>query len=93
MLQLHSPIAKTAICPHCNADVRCCRNCKHYSKGSYHDCNEAVDENISDKERSNFCEWFSLQPDIQIINKKNTGNILLDESEKAKQLFNNLFGD
>jgi hypothetical protein len=30
--------------------------------GSRGDCREAVSEPVSDKERANFCDWFSLDP-------------------------------
>ncbi len=87
VLDIASPISRTAVCSYCGADVRCCKNCVHFSLGSHYDCKEHVDELIVDKERANFCDWFLLNKSSaqeQAFNKK------IDD---AKNQFNSLFGD
>ncbi|MCL2608419.1 MAG: hypothetical protein FWD94_00725 [Treponema sp.] len=56
------PFGRSLTCPDCRKDVRCCRNCRFYLPGSRGDCAEAGAEPPGDKERANFCDWFSLDP-------------------------------
>lgn len=54
------PITRSEECPRCLRPVRCCRNCRFYAPGSHWDCHETVPEQVFDKERSNFCDYFRL---------------------------------
>ena len=47
-------------CVHCGADVRVCLNCRHYDPQSYNECAEPMAERVVDKDRRNFCDYFSL---------------------------------
>ncbi len=85
-LDFSLPIARSELCPYCGADVRCCKNCKHYSVGSHYDCKEHVDELVVEKELSNFCDWFSLKTD------EPSNNVAVSKSDDAKAQFNSLFG-
>ena len=69
----------------CGADLHCCKNCKFYSQGSHYDCKESIEDFVSDKESSNFCDFFSPK---QIFSLKNDE----DKAQKAKDAFNSLFG-
>ncbi len=86
-LTVCSPIARSETCPFCNADVRCCKNCKHFCPGSHYDCKEHIQELVTEKDRSNFCDWFSLNKCIS----GDLSNTLKEHSAKAH--FNSLFGD
>ncbi len=88
-LIVSAPISRTELCPHCGSDVRCCKNCKHYSLSSHFECKEHIQEHIVEKERSNFCDWFSLNAILDSSEGKN--GVL--KTEKAKNDFNALFGD
>lgn len=55
----HGSIPRTEECPRCRADVRVCYNCKHYDAASYNECSEPMAERVVDKDRRNFCEYFS----------------------------------
>jgi hypothetical protein len=55
------PIGRSARCS-CGKDLRCCRSCRFYLPGSRGDCSEPNAEKPADKERANFCDWFSLNP-------------------------------
>ncbi|MBI4976182.1 MAG: hypothetical protein HZC28_01800 [Spirochaetes bacterium] len=46
------------VCPHCDRDVRVCRNCRFYEKGRHNDCTESAAELIRDKEHTNMCDFF-----------------------------------
>ena len=45
-------------CPRCDADLRCCMNCRHYSPNAHNQCNETQSEWVREKDRSNYCDYF-----------------------------------
>jgi len=51
-------IGRQTQCPHCGADLHCCLNCSFYEPGSYNDCRESQAERVTQKSRSNFCDYF-----------------------------------
>ncbi len=78
-------IFRSSTCQFCGADLHSCINCRFYSPGSHFDCHETIDELVSDKERANFCDSFSL----------NTAPSASSDSSKAraaKDAFSALFG-
>jgi len=80
-------IYKSTTCEHCGADLHSCVNCKFYAPGSHYDCHETIDELVKDKDRSNFCEHFSVfKGDFGLA-----GNSASDKASKAKDAFNALF--
>lgn len=46
-------------CPKCGADVHACRNCKNYDRNSYNECREPQADVVLEKDRANFCDFFS----------------------------------
>jgi len=80
------PVYRSSVCS-CGTDLHSCLNCLHYSPGSHYDCHETVDELVKDKERANFCGWFSVKADF---NGEKSGG---DKPNDAKKAFNSLFGD
>jgi hypothetical protein len=53
-------VGRADTCPHCDADLHCCLNCRFYDAGSHNKCREAQAERVVDKESSNFCDYFSF---------------------------------
>ena len=53
-------IGRTDTCPHCDADLHCCLNCRFYDAGAYNQCREPQAERVIDKENANFCDCFSF---------------------------------
>jgi hypothetical protein len=51
---------RTDECGGCGRDLRCCRNCVHFSPTAHNQCLEPVAEWVADKERANFCEYFTF---------------------------------
>jgi hypothetical protein len=47
-------------CPKCRCDVRVCLNCQFYDCDSYNECSEPMAERVVDKDRRNFCDYFSI---------------------------------
>ncbi|MCB0344369.1 MAG: hypothetical protein KDD66_04605 [Bdellovibrionales bacterium] len=55
-----APVARSETCPHCGSDVRVCKNCRHYDEKAYNECSEPQAERVLEKNRSNFCDYFSF---------------------------------
>lgn len=53
---------RTDECSACFVDVRCCANCRHYDPSASNGCRETVADYVHKKDRTNFCEFFDLQP-------------------------------
>ncbi|MDR2965008.1 MAG: hypothetical protein LBU88_04465 [Treponema sp.] len=83
------PIGRSARCDSCGKDLRSCKNCLFFLPGGRGDCKESGAEMQPDKERANFCDWFSLN------DKNRPGDGQYKEREKAESAraaFDNLFG-
>ena len=53
------PFARVAECPGCRADLHVCRMCEFFDPGVRRGCREPVAEEVSDRERANFCGYFT----------------------------------
>ncbi len=47
-------------CPACGQDLHCCRQCRFYEPSLSKQCAEPQAEPVRAKERSNFCDFFSI---------------------------------
>jgi len=84
------PIGRSLKCQKCGNDLRVCKNCRFYLPGTRGDCRETGAEPQSDKDRANFCDWFSLDAKYRVQsegqkadNKKSDG--------ASRTAFDNLF--
>jgi len=48
-------------CPHCAADLHCCKNCEYWDPVAHNQCKEHVAEYIPDRERANRCTFFTFR--------------------------------
>lgn len=76
---------RTDECPLCRADLHVCKACEFYESGAHNDCRETSAEFVSDKERSNFCDYFRAGTKI-------TGTDGNSRAQAARDAFNSLFG-
>ena len=53
-------VGRRDTCSKCGSDSRVCRNCLHYDPKAYNECREPSAERVVEKDRSNFCDYFSL---------------------------------
>ena len=60
-LTLASGIARTDACPRCYFDLKCCLNCRLHDPGANNQCREPQAEWQTEKEKSNFCEFFEFK--------------------------------
>ena len=48
-------------CASCRADVHVCKNCEFYDAKAYNECHEPAADRVTEKERANRCEFFTLR--------------------------------
>ncbi|MDR2176496.1 MAG: hypothetical protein LBP20_00445 [Treponema sp.] len=84
------PIGRSLQCKNCGRDIRSCRNCRFYSPGSSGECREpqAAADSPRDRERANFCDWFSLNPALR---SPGAGRKKEQDLREAKSAFDKLF--
>jgi len=61
-IALSEPIPRDAECSGCGRDLRACIQCRHYDPAMNNSCRETEAEPVVEKERRNFCEFFSFAP-------------------------------
>ena len=59
-VRVDEPLARDAECESCGGDLRCCLNCRHYDTHFNNSCRENQADPVVDKNRRNFCEFFSF---------------------------------
>ena len=83
-LEIEEKVGRQEVCPYCGSDLHCCFNCKFYDEYAHNKCKEPQSEWVSDREKRNFCEFFSFVD-------KDTNNSELNEIKKAKAKLDELF--
>jgi hypothetical protein len=74
-------------CPRCEQDLHCCRQCRFYDPGLSTQCSEPQVEPVLDKERGNFCDFFSF------AEGRGAGSGGTAEAESARDTWRRLFKD
>lgn len=46
-------------CPACSKSTHCCHGCEFYQPTVANSCREPIADHVNDKERANFCDYFS----------------------------------
>ena len=59
--EFEGPLGRSARCGRCGADLRCCLNCRFHDLSSYNDCAEPSAERVLEKDRANYCDYFSAR--------------------------------
>ena len=81
-------VYRSSSCPSCGKDLKICLNCRFYSPGSHGDCSETIDELVKDKDRANFCTFFSGQKPASGAAAPSS-----DAKQQAKRKLDKLFGN
>jgi polyferredoxin len=72
-------------CHKCGADLHVCRNCMFYDRTAYNECRESAAEVVKEKDRSNFCDFFS--PRVAVSGLKTEAEKAQEIRAKAEALF------
>ena len=86
LAELSLPLSRQDECPHCQVYLHVCRMCRHYDRDVTRQCREDDAEDVVEKERLNFCDFFS--PAENAFNPAE--KVAADE---AKQALDSLFGE
>ncbi len=77
------PLGRRAECLACHAELQVCRLCRHYDTTKAKQCREKAAEDVRDKTRANFCDWFQPRPGAVTADKADGG----DARAKLEALF------
>jgi len=83
------PIGRSLRCQDCGKDLRSCKNCRFFLPGSRGDCRESGAQAQPDKERANFCDWFSL--DNKFRTQSEGQKKEKENADASRAAFDNLF--
>ncbi len=83
---LSLPLSRRDLCPQCSAELHVCRMCVHFDRGVPGQCREDAAEDVTEKERANFCDWFKASEHAFDPSRK-------EEADAAADALQALFGD
>lgn len=75
------PLSRLAVCPACQAELHVCRLCRFYDPRTTRQCSEIRAEEVIQKERANYCDWFKPRPgayDARAVRKAAAARSSLD---------------
>ena len=52
-------------CPKCKADLRSCKNCRHFDTAAPLECTQTIEERITKKDMRNTCQFFMARTSIE----------------------------
>lgn len=82
---LSLPLRRQDECRECGAELHVCKLCEWYSISVAKHCREPIAEEVRDKERANFCDYFKPKQDVY----SDAGRVAAD---KARSELDALFG-
>lgn len=85
LADLTLPLRRLEECRKCGAELHVCKLCEWYSIAVAKHCREPVAEEVKDKERANFCDYFKPRPGAYVPAD-------VAASSKAKADLDALFG-
>lgn len=86
LAELSLPLSRQDECPKCGIHLHVCRMCRHYDRNVTRQCLEDGADDVIEKDRLNFCEWFEPSTNSFDATAK-------AEADTAKQALDALFGD
>jgi hypothetical protein len=82
---LSLPLSRLDACKQCSAELHVCKLCEWYSIAVAKHCREPIAEEVRDKERANFCDYFKPREDAY-------SNAAQSAAELARAELEALFG-
>ena len=83
---LSLPLSRRDHCPECSAELHVCKMCVAFDRQVPSQCREDDAEDVTDKDRVNFCDWFKPSETAFDPTRKSA-------ADAAQQALNALFGD
>ena len=87
-------------CSNCNADLQCCRNCRHFDPGARFQCRQPIEKAYRDKTIRNDCAKFEARQVLDSTGRRarttpvrNGADVKSDDSRSGdpREAFDNLF--
>ncbi len=79
------PLRRLEQCLECEAELHVCRMCESFNPRLRSDCDEPMAEDVREKERANFCDYFKPRPNAYVPTDD-------AKTEEAKSRLYELFG-
>ena len=76
-------VHRSDCCEKCDADLKCCLNCRHHDTSASNECKETMADYVYKKDQANFCAYYSPA--------KKDANATADEIDDAKAKLEALF--
>ena len=86
LAELTPPLSRQDECPACSVYLHVCRMCEFFDANVPKQCTEDDAEEVTEKERANFCDWF--KPGIIAFDAKRANDAVQAQDGLAA-----LFGD
>ena len=83
---LSLPLSRQDECPACGNYLHVCKMCTHFDPAVPRQCREDGAEDVTEKERLNFCDWFTPNESAFDSGRK-------EEADQAKAALDALFDD
>lgn len=83
---LSLPFSRQDECPGCGNYLHVCKMCTHFDAAAARQCREDGADDVTEKDRLNFCDWF-VPSDAAFDAKRK------DEEDQAKSALDALFDD
>jgi hypothetical protein len=84
LADLTLPLGRLEECRTCRAELHVCKMCEWYSLSVAKQCRETVAEEVKDKERANFCDYFKPRAGAHAKSD-------LSAADRARSALDNLF--
>lgn len=84
LAHLSLPLTKRDVCKQCNAELHACKLCEFYDVSKAKHCREPIAEEVRDKDRANYCDYFRPKADAFV-------HQLQSAAEQAKAQLEALF--
>ena len=81
-------IGRRDACAGCGADLHACVHCRYFDPSRSNQCSEPQAEWVSEKESSNFCDYFEPRTTVNLSSQGRSGRKV-----DARAAFHNLFKD
>jgi hypothetical protein len=87
-------------CPKCKADLRSCKNCRHFDTAARFECTQPIPERITKKDLRNNCQFFMARVSIERETRDSGGSggsggsgsrATTTKPSAARSAFDNLF--
>ena len=66
LAELSLPLSRTDYCRQCRAELHVCKLCRFFDVTVAKQCREPIAEEVRDKQRANYCDYFSPRNDAYV---------------------------